>query len=217
MISVQTFTFNAFSENTYVLFNDESKDKDCVIIDPGCNNLEECNALQQFINKKHLSPKHLLNTHCHLDHVFGNKFVYDTFGLKPRFHKLELPVLANVITYAPLIGHAYQPSPIPLEEELLKTDDEISFGNNVLKALFTPGHSPGSLSFYSEKDALLIAGDTLFYRSIGRSDLPGGDAETLLSSIKNQFFTLPDEVTVYPGHGPQTSILSEKKYNTYLQ
>jgi len=212
MITVKIFTFNAYSENTYVLYDETSA---CVIIDPGMYEGFEQNELASFIRQQNLKPVLLLNTHCHLDHVFGNKFVFDTYGLKPKFHIGELPILEAVPGYAPSMGFGhYEVSPLP--DEFLTETGVITFGNSKLELIFAPGHSPAHLCFYSKEDHLLIGGDVLFYGSIGRSDLPGGNHQQLIQNISDKLFVLPDETKVYPGHGPVTTIGFEKEHNPFF-
>ncbi|MGA9651757.1 MULTISPECIES: MBL fold metallo-hydrolase [Pedobacter] len=212
MINIKIFTFNAYSENTYVLYDETSE---CVIIDPGMYDGSEQNELANFIKEKTLKPVLLLNTHCHLDHVFGNKFVFDTWGLKPQFHIGELPILQAVPGYAPQMGFShYELSPEP--DTFLEETGTIFFGNSSLDLIFAPGHSPAHLCFYSKADKFLIGGDVLFYRSIGRTDLPGGNHQQLINNIETKIFTLPDDCEVYPGHGPSTTIGSEKQNNPFF-
>ena len=212
MIQVQSFVCNPYQENTYILF-DESRE--CVIIDPGMYTGSEQNAVLLFISQEGLKPVLLLNTHCHIDHVLGNKLIHDNFGLLPQFHKGELPVLAAVPAYAPQTGIQYELSPVP--EIYLPETGTISFGNSTLELIFAPGHSPAHLCFYSREDNFLIGGDVLFYGSIGRTDLPGGNFDTLIRSIKMNLWQLPDDCVVYPGHGGETSIGFEKQNNYYLR
>jgi len=212
MITIQKFAFNAYSENTYVLYDETGE---CVIIDPGMYEGAEQNALVSFIKEKSLKPVLLLNTHCHLDHVFGNKFVFDTWGLKPQFHEGELPILQAVPGYAPSMGFTrYEISPLP--EVFLSETGKVNFGNSSLEFIFAPGHSPAHLCFYSPADSFLIGGDVLFYGSIGRTDLPGGNYAQLIKNIQEKLFVLPDETVVYPGHGPSTSIGFEKQHNPFF-
>jgi glyoxylase-like metal-dependent hydrolase (beta-lactamase superfamily II) len=212
MLTVKSFEFNPVQENTYVL----SDEKDaCIIIDPGCYFGNERTALKEYIEQQGLSPKMLLNTHCHLDHVFGNKFVYDEWDLPLHLHEKEELVLAA----APEMGQAWG---MPFEnyraERIYLTPGEtLILGDNELTILFLPGHSPGSLGFYSARDGFLIAGDVLFRESIGRTDLPGGNHDTLLDSISRQLWPLPDDTIVYPGHGESTTIGWEKKHNPFLR
>lgn len=211
MISIQSFSCNPYRENTYVLF-DESKE--CVIIDPGVYTSQEQNALHSFIESEGLKPVQLLNTHCHIDHVLGNAFVHSQYGLLPQFHQAELEVLHAIPGYAPQMGIRYEVSPLP--ETFLAETGHIEFGNSVLELVFAPGHSPGHLCFYSRAANFLMGGDVLFYQSIGRTDLPGGNHQQLIDSIKHQLFTLPADCTVYPGHGPSTKIAFEQAHNPFL-
>jgi glyoxylase-like metal-dependent hydrolase (beta-lactamase superfamily II) len=185
------------------------------IIDPGCYFSNERKKLQDFIDQKNCAPKYLLNTHCHLDHVFGNKFIFDTYDLRLHLHIKEKPVL----DFAPASGlnwgmpfENYQGELVFLEE-----GDLVTLGEDELEVLFTPGHSPGSICFYCKEQQFLIGGDVLFRQSIGRTDLPGGDPETLIRSIRTKLFVLPDEVIVYPGHGEPTTIGFERINNPFLR
>ncbi|WP_199138870.1 MBL fold metallo-hydrolase [Pedobacter sp. ASV12] len=212
MISLQKFTFNPYQENTYVLF-DESKE--CVIIDPGMYDGREQNQLASFINENDLKVVLLLNTHCHIDHVLGNKFVFDHWGLKPQFHQGELYILQAVPGYAPQMGMRYELSPEP--ETFLPESGTVYFGNSQLELIFAPGHSPAHLCFYAREENFLIGGDVLFHQSIGRTDLPGGNHQQLINSIKQQLFVLPNDCEVFPGHGPSTTIGFEKLNNPFLR
>ena len=212
MLKLKTFEFSPIQENTYILYNEFN---DCIIIDPGCYFEEERQALSTFIGQNGLHPKLLLNTHCHLDHVFGNKFVAEKYGLTLHLHEGELPVLQ----FAPTSGLMYN---MPFDNYagefvFLQPGEKVSLGKDELDILFTPGHSPASVSFYSKEDGFVIAGDVLFKQSIGRTDLPGGNFDTLIKSIKTELLVLPDATIVYSGHGEATSIGAEKKGNPYLQ
>ena len=211
MLNVKTFVFNPVQENTYVL--SDQKDA-CCIIDPGCYFGNERIALKEYIDQQGLSPKLLLNTHCHLDHVFGNKFVYDTWGLPLHLHEKEEPVLANAPERGLMWGMPFE----NYRGELifLVPGETVMLGDDQLSILFLPGHSPGSVGFYCASQGFLIGGDVLFRESIGRTDLPGGHHATLLNSIRTQLWTLPDETVVYPGHGEPTTIGWEKKHNPFL-
>lgn len=211
MLYVKSFIFSLIQENTYILYNAFN---DCIIIDPGCYDDSEKDVLAEYIKEMNLVPKMLLNTHCHLDHVFGNKFVAEKFGLTLQIHEKE----KRVLDFAPASGLMYN---LPFDNysgELfyLKESETIQLGEDKLKIILTPGHSPGSLSFYSEKDGFVISGDTLFNRSIGRTDLPGGNYELLIKSIKEKLMILPDQTKVYSGHGDLTTIGDEKRFNPFL-
>ncbi len=211
MIHIKSFVCNPYQENTYLLYDDSLE---CVIIDPGMYDGDEQNSILKFIAENKLKPVLLLNTHCHIDHVLGNKFIFDTYGLLPQFHKGEEPVLNAVVAYAPQMGIRYEVSPLP--EIYLPESGSISFGNSELELIFAPGHSPAHLCFYNKENKILIGGDVLFYRSIGRTDLPGGNHAQLISNIREKLFTLPDDCLVYPGHGQSTEIGSEKQFNPFL-
>lgn len=212
MLTVWSFTFNPFEENTYVLYNENNH---CCIIDPGCYFPEERQELKTGILKTDLKPILLLNTHCHLDHIFGNKFIYDEWGLSLHLHEKEKPVL----DLGPASGEIYQLPFDHYERPLvyLKEGEKIKIDDDELEILFTPGHSPGHVCFYNEAGGFVIGGDVLFNGSIGRTDLPGGDYDTLINSIQTRLFTLPDETKVYPGHGPITTIGFEKMNNPFVK
>jgi len=212
MFQLQTFEFSPIQENTYLLYNEHN---DCIIIDPGCYFEEEREVLASFIQSKNLNPVLLLNTHCHLDHVFGNKFVAEKYGLIPHIHPLE----KKLLEYAPTSGLMYN---LPFDNytgELAYVDKGsiLKVGEDELLAIFTPGHSPGSLSFYCKKQLFIISGDVLFQRSVGRTDLPGGDHATLIRSIQEKLMILPDETVVFSGHGPSTTVIAERNGNPFLR
>jgi hydroxyacylglutathione hydrolase len=210
MLQVQSFVFNPFQENTFVLFDET---KECIVVDPGCSDEAERTQLKTFIDHQKLKVKLLLNTHCHIDHVLGNRFVKETFKVNLLIHRIEEAVLQASEIYAPSYGfHLYQHQPA---DGFLEEEDIITFGNQTFVVLFVPGHSPGHVAFYNEKNRILIGGDVLFYNSIGRTDLPGGNHELLINSIHTKLFTLPDKVRIYPGHGPETTIGFEKKTNPF--
>jgi hydroxyacylglutathione hydrolase len=210
MLSVQAFVFNPFQENTYVLYDETKK---CVVIDPGCYDKDEQNELIDFIQRESLTVTHLLNTHCHVDHVLGNYFVKEKFGVKLYMHRKDEPVLKSVKVYASNYGFFQYQETTP--DVFIEEGETITVGNHTLDILFVPGHAPGHIAFYSKQDKFVIGGDVLFYNSIGRTDLPGGNFDTLINSIHQKLFVLPDDVTVYPGHGPATTIGFEKKTNPF--
>jgi hydroxyacylglutathione hydrolase len=211
MIQIQTFTFNPLQENTYILYDETGA---CVIIDPGCYEKQEKQTLQDFIQSNNLTVTKLLNTHGHIDHVLGNAFVKQKFGVDLYIHPTDEATLLAVQTYAPNWGFVqYEPAQ---PDHYLNEGDTVTFGNSTLDVLFVPGHAPGHIAFYNADQKICISGDVLFRGSIGRTDLPGGDFDTLIESIETKLFPLGDEVTVYPGHGGTTTIGYEKKYNPFL-
>lgn len=211
MSKIRSFVNNPYQENTYILFDETHE---CVIIDPGMYTASEQNTVVNFIRDNQLKPVLLLNTHCHIDHVLGNKFIFDQYGLKPQFNEGEAYVLAAVPAYAPSMGFRYEPSPLP--NHYLPETGNVSFGNTDLQLIYAPGHSPAHLCFYDQGANILLAGDVLFRGSIGRTDLPGGNYDLLMNNIKEKLFTLPDDCVVYPGHGPETTIGFEKVHNPFF-
>jgi len=210
MLKVISFVFNPFQENTYLIYDETNE---CAIIDPGCYEKEEQQELSNYIDDHSLSVKFLLNTHCHIDHVLGNSFVKDKYKVQLSLDKIEEPYLRAVVTYAPNYGfNKYESSEA---DAYLDENDIVNIGNQKLSIIFVPGHSPGHIAFYHEESKSLISGDVLFYNSIGRTDLPGGNYNTLINSIHEKLFTLPDDVIVYPGHGQETTIGFEKKTNPF--
>ena len=210
-MQIKKLTFNPIQENMYVIYDDS---KECIIIDPGCYFHQEKEGLRSFIEENELKPVKLINTHCHLDHICGNKYVAETWKLKLEANKLDEYNLQRSIEAGILYNMPIEPSP-PIEVDL-KEGEEIRFGNSSLSILFTPGHSSGSISFYSEEHKFLIAGDVLFRMSIGRTDLQGGDFDTLIDTIKSKLMILPKDVVVYSGHGEETTIGYEMKNNPFL-
>ena len=211
MSKVKVFENNPYQENTYVLYDETGE---CAIIDPGMYTSAEQNIVVNFIKDNNLKPVLLLNTHCHIDHVLSNKFIFEQYGLKPQFNRGEVEVLEAVVAYAPAMGIRYDVSPLP--DVYLPETGNVNFGNTTLTLIFAPGHSPAHLCFYDKAANLLIGGDVLFRGSIGRADLPGGDYNLLIRNIEEKLFTLPDSCTVYPGHGPETTIGFEKQHNPFF-
>lgn len=212
MLFIHRFVFNPFQENTYLLYNESHK---CMIIDPGFSNENEQHQFTEFIDKNQLEPVCLVNTHCHIDHILGNQFVYDQWKLPLQIHEGELPVLQSGPGVAAMYGFEFRPYSGKIV--FINEKDQLLLGTDVITLLFTPGHSPASLSLYNAESKLLISGDTLFSGSIGRTDLPGGDYHTLEHSIRTRLYTLPDDTHVYSGHGQGTSIGYEKKNNPFVQ
>ena len=205
------FVFSPIDVNTYILAD---KSGDCAIIDCGCYNKNEFDQLEAFINDKGINPVLLLNTHCHLDHIFGNRFILERYGLKTYSHELEEMNRKSSTKHALFFGLTMEAPPEP--EGFITDSQVITLGTTELVALHVPGHAPGSLSFYSEKNECVFTGDALFQGSIGRTDLPGGNYETLIESIRNKLFVLPPQTVVYPGHGDETSIQTEKHTNPFF-
>ena len=212
MISIKSFTFNPFQENTYIAFDET---KECIIVDPGCYDETENTILKNFIEQNNLKPVALINTHCHLDLIFGNSFVADNYNLNPIMHQADLPMLE----YAPLAAHTYgvKLNKLPKVTNFIKEGDIIKFGNSEFNIIFTPGHAPGHICLVNNEENIILSADVLFNLSIGRTDLPMGNHETLIKSIKDKLLILDDEMVVYPGHGPSTTIKFERKNNPFLQ
>ena len=211
-MNLKNFVFNPFQENTYVVWDDAFN---CAIIDPGCADEHERKELVSFIEDSHLKPVKLLNTHCHADHVLGNRFVAEKYDLELEMHEGDLPMLNAVPSYGASYG--FDTGPMVEPGVFLEDGDEIAVGSVALEVIHTPGHSPGGICFYHAPTAQVIVGDALFYGSIGRSDLPGGDHAQLIQAIKARLLTLPDDTRVHPGHGPATDIGFEKANNPFLQ
>jgi len=211
-MTIKTFTFNPFQENTYLVYDETNE---AVIIDAGCLQNAEKQSIKKFLDDNKLTLKRVINTHLHLDHQFGNKFIYNTYGIKPEASIEDEFLLDNVIAQARSFG-------FPIEEDAqdlggyITENQGIKFGNSTLVSIHVPGHSPGSMAFYSEKDGVIFSGDVLFQGSIGRTDLPQGNYATLILSITKKLLPLPDSTIVYCGHGPSTTIGFEKKNNPYL-
>jgi glyoxylase-like metal-dependent hydrolase (beta-lactamase superfamily II) len=211
MIKVDVFTFNPVQENTYLLSNEKG---DAIIIDPGCMFSAEQDELKNFILKAGLKPVRLMNTHCHFDHVFGAKWAAATYKLEMYIHPEEEKIMQGATASAMRFGLEFENYDGPLH--FLHDNDTVTLGSDELKVILAPGHSPGSICFYNEKQGFVIGGDVLFRRSIGRTDFPYGSHEQLLESIRTRLFVLPDETVIYPGHGQSTTIGYEKRNNPFL-
>ncbi|MEI7588708.1 MAG: MBL fold metallo-hydrolase [Chitinophagia bacterium] len=212
MLTIQTFCFNAFQENTYVLYDEN---KEAIIVDPGCYTRIEEKTLTDFIAKNELKPTLLLNTHCHLDHVFGNNFMSETYGLTALLHSNEQIVLDRLPEAAAKYGIPVEAYKGPIQ--YIQDQEIISFGKEEFKVLLTPGHSPGSVCFYNQKQDFILGGDLIFKDSVGRTDFPGCNPEDLIKSIRNQILPLPDTLSIYAGHGPVTQLGRERKMNPYIK
>jgi len=211
-MTIKTFTFNPIQENTYLVYDETNE---AVVIDAGCISEIEKRALKNYIEENNLILKRVLNTHLHFDHQFGNKFLYTTFGIKPEACKEDEYLLENVVAQTRSFGIAADEEAQPIGD-YITDNQELKFGNTTFKAMHVPGHSPGSMAFYEEKEGILFAGDVLFRGSIGRTDLPKGDYATLIQSITNKLLPLPDSTVVYSGHGPTTTIGFERKNNPFI-
>jgi hydroxyacylglutathione hydrolase len=210
MIHIETLTFNPLQENTYIVYDEAG---DCMIVDPGCYEAYEQKELTDFIAKKKLTVRLLVNTHGHIDHVLGNYFVKETYKVPFEIFHLDAATLQAVGAYAPNYGF-FQYTPATADR-LLKEGDAVIVGSMKFDILFVPGHAPGHIAFVNTAEKICLSGDVLFRSSIGRADLPGGNYDTLIHSIKTKLFLLPDDTIVYPGHGPTTTIQFEKKHNPY--
>tara|TARA_B100001057_G_scaffold255508_1_gene255760 strand:- start:1546 stop:2184 length:639 start_codon:yes stop_codon:yes gene_type:complete len=212
-MKLKSFTFNQFYENTFIVSDSTN---DCIIIDPGCYSNDEKNILKKYIEDNNLNPIKLINTHCHIDHILGNKFVARTWGLNLETHQNDIELLENSAEIARLYGFIdYEKS--PSTTQFLNEGDIVEFGNSKLKILYTPGHAPGHISLYSKEEKFIISGDVLFKSSIGRTDLPGGDFNVLIESIKTKILCLNDDTVIYCGHGPATTVGYERKNNPFLK
>lgn len=212
-MEIEIFVNNPWQENTIVLFDETGE---AVIVDCGCFGDEEEGQLKDFLAGKKLKPVALLDTHLHIDHIFGNNFVKKTFGLEAWAGLEDNYLIERAVEYASLLGITGI-TPPPAVGRFLKDGEVVRFGNSELNVIAVPGHSPGSLCFYNEVDKILFAGDVLFAGSVGRSDLPGGNGRLLIEGIKNKLLCLPDDVRVIPGHGPETTIGRERKHNPFLK
>ena len=212
MLQIKQFTFSPVQENTYILFNEHHN---AIVIDPGCYSKNEEKMLQRFIEKQDLTVKKLINTHCHLDHIFGNKFVATTYNLVPIIHKAE----ETMLNYAPLAAEKWG-LPFEMYEgnlEFIKENDIVFLDQDELLIIEAPGHSPGHICLYNKKQNFLIGGDVLFFESIGRTDLPMCNHNDLIKNIKEKLFALPNETIVYAGHNQATTIGHEKEFNPYVK
>lgn len=211
-MEIKVFVTNPWEENTVLLYDETGE---AVVIDCGCFTENEQERFTRFLEEKHLKLKALLNTHLHIDHIFGNAFIYREYGLQTQAGEADNFLLEKACDHGTMFGIGGMEQP-PAAGKFLKDGDRVTFGNTELEVIAVPGHSPGSLCYYNRNAKLLIAGDVLFSGSVGRSDLPGGDGRLLLEGIRTKLFVLGDDVQVIPGHGPSTTIEKEKKYNPFF-
>tara|TARA_B100000902_G_scaffold395993_2_gene455814 strand:+ start:8372 stop:9037 length:666 start_codon:yes stop_codon:yes gene_type:complete len=212
-MNIKKLTFNIFYENTYIIWDET---KECIIIDPGCYEDNEKLVLADFIESNNLIPRKIINTHCHIDHILGNKFVANKWNLELYIHKKEIPILENSMNVAQQYGfNNFEESPNP--NYFIEDGDFISFGKSKLEVLFTPGHSPGHISLLCKQKKIIISGDVIFQNSIGRTDLPGGNYNQLIESIEKKILTLNSDTIIHCGHGPNTIIKKEIDNNPFLR
>ena len=213
MVKLNKFIFNAFQENTYIVWDEESLDT--IIVDPGCSNSDEEKIITNFVKSNNLKIKYLINTHCHIDHVLGNHFIKENYKVPFYAPELDLPLLDNLLDQAKMFGLNVNKSPLP--DQYITEDLELKIGNSIFRFIFTPGHTPGEYCILFDEDKICLSGDVLFLEGIGRTDLWGGDYDTLLQSIRNKLFILDDNFIVFPGHGDKTTIAHEKMNNPFLK
>ncbi len=212
MIHIERFSFNTFMVNTYVLYDET---KEAVIVDAACYEPFEKQGLSDFISDSGLRIVRNIYTHCHIDHILGTRFVFEKYGIRPEYHKAGQPFFTQAKDIGLNFGYILEEMPGPLS--YFEDGDKISFGTSALEALYTPGHADGSVCFYNSADGFVITGDVLFRYTVGRTDLPSGDYELLMESIKTKLFTLPEETIVYPGHGSETTIGYEMVNNPFIK
>ena len=212
MIKIKKFVFNTFMVNSYMLYDETGE---CIMIDAACYEPAEEDEVRKFIGSNNLKLVRNLNTHCHIDHVLGNNFIAQEYKILPEYHKNSLMFFHTLKEMGSSFGYVINQIPEP--KRFLEDDETVRWGNSSLKVLFTPGHAEGSVCFYSKEQEFVITGDVLFKDTIGRTDLPSGDFDQLMKSIKTRLFTLPGETIVYPGHGPETSIGYEMENNPFIR
>jgi glyoxylase-like metal-dependent hydrolase (beta-lactamase superfamily II) len=212
MISIHKFIFNSFQVNTYLLIEDSG---DCIVVDAACYDTREEQKLKDFIVRNNLNVIRNLNTHCHIDHILGNRFIAETFGVYPEYHEASLPFLLTAGEIGKSFGFTIKELPAPAN--FLKDNEKIQIGSSILQVFYTPGHADGSVCFYCKEQGFVITGDVLFRDTIGRTDMITGDFDVLMKSIREKLFTLPDDTVVYAGHGPETSLGYEKLNNPFIR
>ena len=212
MLKVKVFTFNLFSENTIIIWDEQTCE--AAIVDPGNSSTEENDELLNFRSSKNLHIKYMINTHCHIDHILGCSFIKEKYNPVYYAPELDIPLLDHAQQQAQMFDINLEQPPKP--DKLITEQTEIAIGESILKFIFTPGHTPGEYCIYLQKEKICITGDVLFNESIGRTDLWGGNYETLLNSIQEKLFLLDDDVVIYPGHGEPSTIGYEKQNNPFL-
>ena len=212
MLYIERFSFNPFQENTYIIYNDANE---CWIVDPGMYEPHETEAMDSFIKDNNLKPQAIINTHTHIDHILGVDALKSKYRIPFYIHEKDLPVLQSATVSAAMFGFDFRNPPV--QDGFINEQEPLKLATDELEVRFTPGHSPGSVVFYYPEGKWLIGGDVLFNGSIGRTDLPGGDHNTLIKSIETQVYTLPDDTVVHSGHGPATTVGREKQYNPFVR
>lgn len=212
MITVEKFIVNPLQENTYLVYDET---KECIIIDAGFHYNDEKDEIIAVIGENGFNPSKLVNTHCHFDHLMGAEFIRKTFNIPFFVHPEDAFWIDRAVHQGEFFG--FKMDPVSPPDQFITEEGIIEFGKSELHVIHLPGHSPGHVVFYAPDDKFVIAGDVLFYGSIGRTDLPGGDYHTLISAIKDKIFCLPDDVKVYCGHGPDTAVGFEKRHNPFLR
>jgi len=212
MITIKTFVFNSFMVNSYLLYDET---REAIIVDAACADEQEEDRLVDFIQSNGLKLVRNINTHCHIDHILGNAFIESQFNIRPEYHKASGPFFYTAKEIAASFG--YRMERIPDAGKFLEDDEMIRWGKSELKVIYTPGHADGSVCLYNKEQGFILTGDVLFAESIGRTDLPTGNFDLLIESIREKLFTLPDNTIVYPGHGPETSIGHEKQHNPFVR
>lgn len=211
-MKIKEFVFNPFQVNTYLIYDNTGE---CIIVDPACYTSREETSITDYISGNNLSPKAIINTHGHVDHICGNSYLKSRYDLPIYMHKEDEYLVGSALQYGQIFGFIINPPPSP--SAFINEGENFKFGNSILEILHAPGHSPGSILFYSEKDHFLIAGDVIFSGSIGRTDLPKGNFNTLIKSIQTKILILPPGTMILPGHGNSTTVEKEKQYNPFLQ
>ena len=211
MLKIKKFIVNPLQENTFIISDDTGQ---CIFIDPGFYFPEEQDKVRKYISDNNLDPVMIANTHCHFDHIMGVEFIRNEFNIPFVCHSEDAFWVDKAVEQGGLFGFEMQPVNMP--DRFFPDDDPLKFGDSCFEIIHLPGHSPGHVVFFSEKEKLLIAGDVIFFGGIGRTDLPGGDYQTLISNIRNKLFVLPEGIKIYSGHGPETTLDREKSSNPFL-
>lgn len=212
MLSIHTFCVNFIEENTYLL----TSNGEATLIDCGASSPDEWQTIARAIDQLDVKLTQFWLTHAHFDHVFGAGFVHDTYGISPCLHADDVSLYNSFSQQLHEIAGISLEATLPPIGTTLKEGDILTLGDTQWQVIHTPGHTLGGVCFYCPTEKVIITGDSLFRRCIGRTDLPGGNEASLVQSLRNKVLTLPDDVIVYPGHGDTTTILEERTQNIYL-